>query len=75
MVRSVLCVGSADANEILNSDTYDLYTGTVSTTGVDIRLLLSLKDSQQVITVGVPEASGNVFPVATEDFFIAFSTN
>lgn len=74
-VRALYCNSSAELNEITNSATYDLYTGTSVNNTMDITLDLAMKDSYTVITVGVPESGGSAFPILTEDFPKVFATN
>lgn len=76
IVRALFSI-SPSIIEIISSDDYDLYRGVdiPVSQGVDIVLKLSIKDSLNEITVGVPEAAGDTFPVSTDKFPTVFSVN
>lgn len=75
ILRALFCTESS-INEIVSSDDYDLYKGVVPITeGADILLKLSIKDSVNEISVGVPESRGETFPVSSDLFPTVFSVN
>lgn len=76
-VVKALFSNSSAVNEIINSDDYDLYKSgeLVTSASTDVILKLTIKDSLNEITVGVPEALGAAFPIETANFPTVFSVN
>ena len=76
LVRAVLCTANT-TQQVENSSDYELYRtyGDPISQHTNALLDLTLKDSSNVITVGVPEQAGDYFPVLSEGLPIVFSLN
>lgn len=76
-IRGTLCT-SGSLQEIEVSGDYTLYRSSgfaIDSSDTDIILDLTLKDSTNVISVGVSESSGDFFPLESNALPIIFSLN